>query len=328
MEILELNYTFTKGKFKDRDIKYLVDNLSTDYLKYFLRMNKDKVLSKESLNYIFKNINCSLSSKFQTIMEKLDSPISSKFMELIRSGGMISKWTNIRINVKNPEMVIYDVPYSKKDNEIKVSRFIRSVLNSNNIETSSSELEDFLIKYLEFFKTSDNIKVVSGDDIIKYYDSDNYSSGGGTLGRSCMRHSKCRNQLKFYSKNSNDIQMLVLLDNFGKVKGRALIWKNVNISYLDPNLDVWININSDLMDRVYVINSKDRAKFKSYADKNKMAFRTDFRAGSNTNFTINGMRVRCVIKTNELLINNDYPHLDTLCYSKWISRDKISLGNA
>jgi hypothetical protein len=122
--------------------------------------------------------------------------------------------------------------------------------------------------------------------------------------------------------------MLVLLDNFGKVKGRALIWKNVNISYLDPNLDVWININSDLMDRVYVINSKDRAKFKSYADKNKMAFRTDFRAGSNTNFTINGMRVSCVIKTNELLINNDYPHLDTLCYSKWISRDKISLGNA
>lgn len=71
-------------------------------------------------------------------------------------------------------------------------------------------------------------KLVSGDDIIKYYRTDSYAdSNGSPLWGSCMNNKS--SIIKFYAKNKKDINMAVLFLD-GKVVGRSIVWVNATIS--------------------------------------------------------------------------------------------------
>ena len=87
---------------------------------------------------------------------------------------------------------------------------------------------------------SDYFEIISGKDIIKYYNIDNYYSINGSLGGSCMKAKNDYNKLVFYSKNSNI--SLIILKVKDKILGRALLWTTIT--------------GDKIMDRIYVNDDK------------------------------------------------------------------------
>jgi hypothetical protein len=101
----------------------------------------------------------------------------------------------------------------------------------------------------------DNFRLVKGDDIKKYYHENSYATQGvGGLGGSCMRHTVCQAFFDIYVRNPEKCNLLVLLDNNGKLLGRALVW----IGLRKPT-------DKTFMDRIYVIKQSDEELFKKYA---------------------------------------------------------------
>jgi len=103
-----------------------------------------------------------------------------------------------------------------------------------------SEVEEFATLYKTFStNTKVKFKVVSGEDIAKYYHQSSYYNQEGSLGNSCMKYNSCQEYFSLYIENKNIISMLVLLSpDDGTVLGRALLWE------FDGN---------KVMDRIYTI---------------------------------------------------------------------------
>ena len=114
--------------------------------------------------------------------------------------------------------------------KIKIGRFIRKFLTEFSI--SNFNIDDrFVNLYKSFFsRDKSKLKIVSGEDILKYYLEDNYHlSNGmriGTLWNSCMRQHERNKFMTIYAKNPN-IKMLVYLEDDGRVRARALLWDKV-----------------------------------------------------------------------------------------------------
>jgi len=90
---------------------------------------------------------------------------------------------------------------------------------------------------------------------IRYaYLQNNYFSGAGNLGKSCMRLKSMQKALNFYIKNN--IRIVVIVDNDNKIHARALLWDNVKsvklkkpFTYLDrvyANSDMLLSLFYDL----------------------------------------------------------------------------------
>ena len=120
--------------------------------------------------------------------------------------------------------------------DMKPIKMARNLLHENIAdEISATDYEKFsnLIKsYIAVMGDEDgegkkmNFKVIQGEAIIDYYHGDNYSTLLGTdtnLFGSCMRHGECVEWLEIYSMNTDNVSMLVALDNNDKVLGLSLI---------------------------------------------------------------------------------------------------------
>ena len=88
--------------------------------------------------------------------------------------------------------------WSSGRTKIKIGRFIRKFLTEfsiSNFNINDNAIERFVNLYKSFFsRDKSKLKIVSGEDILKYYLEDNYHlSNGmkiGTLWNSCMRQSE------------------------------------------------------------------------------------------------------------------------------------------
>lgn len=134
------------------------------------------------------------------------------------------------IELKNSE--------NNKKLEIKVGRFIRSLLDDNKDFIIKNELINFdridtnvLEKITNTYKryalnNKLNLEIVKGEDILKGYTRDNYfiKNNRSSLASSCM--SDKHNYLELYTKNSNiELAIVYFMD---KVVARCLVW-NTNI---------------------------------------------------------------------------------------------------
>ena len=126
---------------------------------------------------------------------------------------------------------------------------------------TGSQADEFNRRIQTYFETLnkrfDNFVRVQGDLISHYYHVNRYTTiSRDNLHKSCMRSSSSPS---FYSIFPNQIQMLSLFDDIGKLKGRALLWNAYKLpdQYKDiKNINDYKEILVDenkvlIVDRVY-----------------------------------------------------------------------------
>jgi len=196
---------------------------------------------------------------------------------------------------------------------IRIGRFIRKFIKKEafkRFDITDKDVESFVNIYKSFFiRKPENLKIVTGKDILQWYLEDNYQvihgNRFGTLWNSCMRYSDRNSYMKLYTKNSN-IKMLILLTDEGKLSARALLWDNV----VDNQGKSW-----KVMDRIYSVHDYDVNLFKDWAKENGYIFKWEQTAKSEGYFSIDG---ECIHKRFSIKLENyvmyNYPYLDTFKY--------------
>jgi hypothetical protein len=245
------------------------------------------------------------------------------------SGSMINEIGNFIIRDKNEIDTVLYTPKGKYDDnseiyvlfdqqkgkvKIRIGRFIRKFISKQTISElgiSDKDIEEFVNIFKSYFTPSkDNLTVVEGVDILKWYLEDNYTNTlgmrTGSLWNSCMRQRERNKFMYLYAKNPDKVKMLIFLTEDGKLRSRALLWQDV----MDNN-----GISYKVMDRVYSIYDHDVFLFKSWAKENGYISKLEQSARCENLFEINGIPVyiNCFIK---LPIHDMryYPYLDTFKY--------------
>lgn len=216
----------------------------------------------------------------------------------------------------DPELIFT----SKSRNEVKVGRFARAILAELGKTVSDKDIENFVNVY-KSSKVDDSKKfeLVNGSLIRKYYLYSNYSKNSGSLGGSCMRGSECQRYFKIYTKNPEVCQLLVYLDEQGKVLGRALVWKIFKKELYKVADQTPFECEAEyFMDRVYTANDSDVLKFISYAKEKgwlyKQKMTSDERIGLVFKYEDQIIFGKLIVKLHRLHFNK-YPFVDTLSYS-------------
>ena len=269
---------------------------------------------RETLNKITHEISDFLLEKenhMHSIYSYIDIGNSSDTVSFIQA----NKAIDMKANMTNWEELVWT---SKRGN-MKIGKFLMSLvgdrfqLNSNrsSAKLKSNDIESFVNKFKIEFSFDDYIKnfqIVEGEDIVKWYDENNYSNQATTsttLGNSCMRYSKYSKYIKLYADNSEKVKMLIYKDVDGRLAGRALLW------YLDEP------INTIFMDRIYSTEDKIIDLYKKYASMNKWLHKSYQTYGYEHDLVDTNVLPHQLIKQNISVKLKDQfyrfiPYLDTL----------------
>ena len=202
---------------------------------------------------------------------------------------------------------------STSRNNIKVGRLVRTIVKETYTD---SELEEFVNTYKSTYDilgdAFNKIEVVEGEDIVHWYNKENYVSGGGTLNSSCMAE-VAKTYFNIYVKNPN-VKMVILYGDYGKIndgryrdkkiKGRAILWT--------CEID---GVEATYMDRIYTKDDSDSRLFKEYALHNGW-WHKEHQDMEPSQYVTNGVdRKRATIKVKlEKSKTGKLPYMDTLCY--------------
>lgn len=175
----------------------------------------------------------------------------------------------------------------------------------HGLKSKPQQLEDFVNRF-KSYRTPGELVLVSGKDIIKWYNGDNYTKGGGDLNSSCMRYNDCSPYIEFYSKNKDMVSLLIMKDkeNSDLICGRALIWK---LSKPDDRT---------FMDRIYTVKDHDAEAFKQYAKEqgwlhkyNQNMQEDEFIIDTN-----DGSKEKMTLIVDNIKSHWEYPYMDTFKY--------------
>jgi len=160
------------------------------------------------------------------------------------------------------------------------------------------------------------LELWDNENIKEAYLDKNYSSVKGSLGNSCMRYKSCQEYLDFYS--NYDVKILVLLNQYDEIMGRALIWENVYNNIGD---------NFVFMDRIYTCNENHESMFKDYAIKHGYAYKKrqsyDYRLNVIYKDKVYDYCEMSIIGSGYFNDNSYFPYLDTFLYCS----DSMELSN-
>ena len=147
--------------------------------------------------------------------------------------------------------------YTGNKNAIKIGKFIKKVIPT----TTDAQIEEFVN---ELKAVQDNLKekieMVSGDEISKWYKSENCYPGG-SLGSSCMVD---KNYFDLYTQNPESVNLLIMKSG-EKIVARALVWK---LKTTDPQLGF-----TYYMDRVYTVRDHQEKVMMAFAEKQGWSYR-------------------------------------------------------
>lgn len=230
-------------------------------IKKLLLEESNKLLLFEELSLLIEKelvIGASLKKK----LDNINKPFADKLLGYLSSDKIPDKVTIDSIDYTPDDDKTLTGYFKDREGGIKARKFkIGKLLDYIGIPTSEFkgyEIEE-LISHLKKGTTED-FKLVDGEDILKAYHCDNYDEGE-TMG-SCMRYEAAQSYLKIYVDNPDSVKCLVLINpNNGKVRGRALIWHMDNDQYF--------------MDRVYVTNDAYRNLFNIYKEENNISNRAN-----------------------------------------------------
>lgn len=200
--------------------------------------------------------------------------------------------------------------WKKSRTPIKIGSFITKLfdnkyVNAGDIGNDVTSFVNMIYGY-RMKEQEGDFELVSGDDIIYWYNEDQYISGG-TLSGSCMRHDRCGEYINFYAKNK-DVKLLILHDlgDRTKIIGRAIVWK-----LKSPD--------RYFMDRVYYISDNIVELFKNYAEKNNWLCKYNQNMTENEKILDmgdggNNLGYITLVSDNTIAENDTYPYADTMKY--------------
>jgi hypothetical protein len=269
------------------------------------------------------------SDGFCNIISKINSPLSKVILSLQNTEKDIEK--NYLDLGKGNDTISFVIdakakslgePWKQSRNEIRVGKIVRSLVKLSGESFTEKQIEDFVNKFKAVMDSKgsfDRFEIVSGEEILKYYNINNYEDfDEGQLGHSCLNN-KPHAIFDMYVMNPNVVQLVILkAPESDKIVGRALLWQT----------------NEGLfMDRIYTSKDSDVALFKMYAgsidawSKELQTSSYKYRSDFHYFFQIekNGE-----MKKGDLIVQldnygfNKYPYLDTFCY---YNRDTGQLCN-
>lgn len=275
--------------------------------------------------YIRKTYDLFISDELRTILDQIKS--ESVVADLLCKGRhskddlvedpvnfiSISSQDPSRISYLTTERIgiIHESEYwtSSRRFHMKPGGFISKVFK----DISARDVEIFSNLYrAESHKPKFEFKVVSGEDIRRYYHYDYHASDNGSLGVSCMRYESCQKMFNMYVENSDKISLLIMLNDRGRVAGRALLW----------NFD-----GNKIMDRIYTVNDEQLPfYFKKWATENGYYFRSQQNWYNSLQFERLGEGKK-LLKLDVKLDNFDfnyYPYMDTF---KFFNPDTGTFSN-
>ena len=177
----------------------------------FISLGKDGYVSYNRLRDLKRNIEKSFTewAKSQSLPDEATQSILDTLLKKIENGETSQSDVNHLFTQ-------YELG-KKSRNEVKLGRFINAVLpgkfTPGDIEQFTNQFKATLEKQGEYFEE------VSGEDINKWYNYENYVSMEGTLGNSCM--ARKTGLFDIYVKNPEVCKMLVLIED-DKLIGRAI----------------------------------------------------------------------------------------------------------
>lgn len=205
-------------------------------------------------------------------------------------------------------------PWEQGRTSIKIGRFVRKFVNENAIryfDINDRMIEQFVNMFKSYFTQDESLlKIVEGEDIMRYYLEDSYHTDGfrrsGSLWNSCMRQHERNGFMRLYAKNPESVKMLVYFDSEGKVRARALLWEDVRAHH-DAEA------RYKVMDRIYSFYEHDYEFFKSWASKNGYICKLEQSARSERLFRMpdgspENMDLYVILEDSE---QEWYPYLDT-----------------
>lgn len=247
-----------------------------------------------------------------------DSKIKQNYFDLVDSEDMVGFVSDTKVRGKYDEIEENpEYPYVMPGRgEVKIGKIVNYICSLRNISVTDSEREEFVNAWKSSTEVSSiQFKLVSGDDIAKYYNQNNYYSNKGTLGSSCMRDESGK-IFKIYTENPKKVKLLVYVDSDDKVHGRALVWK-VKKSPCESNY---------FMDRVYTNRDSDVNRFKKFADNEGWFYKKRINSHDNdgVEFVYKGSQVAGEVKVKLDGNFRNYPYVDTMSF---LSKDKDFLSN-
>lgn len=156
------------------------------------------------------------------------------------------------------------------------------------------------------------LEIVSGSDIVKYYDQKNYVSGdSSSLGNSCMRYDHCSEYIEFYAANTERVDMLVAFNDDDKVCGRAILWKS--------------DCDTKIMDRIYGTEIIIE-KFKKWAIENDYIHKESQSYDSSSEWI---GKDGYFTSDYEITVNNirKMPYMDSFKYTDDLDGNTMVLSN-
>ena len=324
-----------KDFFQDR----LLENLVNESALYFVKDFKDtllKFIHKNKIAQALIDVEYTDVYPDMTIISLGDEPGKIKFMQInnftraIEKGyqkllgdstvpEQLQRTIDMVVNkAKSGNISQSDVNYlynsadfgiknSPSRNVVDLGRLVNKVFPN---KYSDKEREEFVngFKAASLEKSENDLKfeLVTGDEIIKWYNVNNYKSSSGYLGDSCMRYSKCSEYFGIYTDNPGVCQLLILREG-DKILGRALVWK------LEPN-DTGVEY---LVDRVYAVDDAIKILFDNWADERGYLRRYYFSQDSIRVFARRYSEKNCEVIREDINVKLEnwefekYPYMDT-----------------
>jgi len=179
-------------------------------------------------------------------------------------------------------------------------------------EYSSKFYEQLNNSVVAAYSLNISMSEVSGRDIVKYYNEDQYKYGdSSSLGNSCMRYDSCSDYIEFYAKNDECVKMVIALDTEDRLVGRALLWTT--------------DSGRKVMDRIYGSDVVIE-KFKKYAISMDYAHKEEQSYNNNSGWV---NKDGLFTEHYEITVKNIYtmPYMDTFKYTNDLGSDEMILNN-
>lgn len=296
-------------------------NLAISKLKSFIEIfnlikNKaiNELLSKENeFNTLFK-----VCSDFKVCSEESYIGVLKYFKENVYNTTLFKSFN---ISKAVSELFKKDVDCVKGISSSEISDFsedLKNILKQTNsvdsLMNTFSVIEGDLIPYYynktnyaytkECENETDQYSRLIRNNIYNPYTAhrilssmqDDYTAPPGILNKSCMRGKTGSDTLDIYSKNPNQVKMLIKKDSKGKVIGRCLLWHD--------------DTGNKYFDRIYVNSAKEVGNFYKWLYANKY---TNIYKGNEGYVGKNNTKDLISIKLDNVKFEK-YPYMDSFIY--------------